>query len=149
MRGASRSPLAMRTVPPRFSSFAAAAARKSKGNGLGHADIHRDRAVVTLPGYFRPTKLWDLLVIHQRRLVAAIELSLGIVAERRVDSLNTGGALLFSQMQKHRDWWPSLFLWSQTVRQSVDATNVLRWAAATCCGPRLMGNIGATLVPYQ
>ena len=45
-----------------------------KGNGLGHADIHRDRAVVTLPGYFRPTKLWDLLVIHQRRLVAAIEL---------------------------------------------------------------------------
>lgn len=45
-----------------------------KGNGLAHADIHRDRAVVTLPGYFRPTKLWDLLVIHQGRLVAAIEL---------------------------------------------------------------------------
>lgn len=45
-----------------------------KANGLGHADIHRDRAVVTLPGYFRPTKLWDLLVLHQGRLVAAIEL---------------------------------------------------------------------------
>jgi hypothetical protein len=45
-----------------------------KANGLGHANIHRDRAVVTLPGYFRPTKLWDLLVIHQGRLVAAIEL---------------------------------------------------------------------------
>lgn len=45
-----------------------------KGNGLGHADIHRDRALVTLPGYFRPTKLWDLLVIHGGRLVAAIEL---------------------------------------------------------------------------
>lgn len=45
-----------------------------KANGLAHADIHRDRAVVTLPGYFRPTKLWDLLVIHQGRLVAAIEL---------------------------------------------------------------------------
>lgn len=43
-------------------------------NGLGHADIHRQRAVVTLPGYFRPTKLWDLLVMHQGRLIAAIEL---------------------------------------------------------------------------
>jgi hypothetical protein len=45
-----------------------------KANGLRHADIHRDRAVVTLPGYFRPTKLWDLLVLHEGRLVAAIEL---------------------------------------------------------------------------
>lgn len=43
-------------------------------NGLSHAQIHRDRAVVTLPGYFRPTKLWDLLVIHEGRLIAAIEL---------------------------------------------------------------------------
>ncbi len=43
-------------------------------NGLSHAQIHRDRAVVTLPGYFRPTKLWDLLVIHEGRLIAVIEL---------------------------------------------------------------------------
>ena len=45
-----------------------------KENGLGHADIHQTRSVVTLPGYFRPTKLWDLLVINKGRLVAAIEL---------------------------------------------------------------------------
>lgn len=45
-----------------------------KANGLSEADIHRARALVTLPGYFRPTKLWDLLVIHEGRLVAAIEL---------------------------------------------------------------------------
>lgn len=45
-----------------------------KANGLGHADIHLTRALVTLPGYFRPTKLWDLVVIHQGHLVAAIEL---------------------------------------------------------------------------
>ena len=32
------------------------------------------RAVLTLPGYFRPTKLWDLLVIHKGELIAAIEL---------------------------------------------------------------------------
>jgi hypothetical protein len=30
--------------------------------------------MLTLPGFFRPTKLWDLLVIHQGELVAAIEL---------------------------------------------------------------------------
>jgi hypothetical protein len=45
-----------------------------KANGLGHAAIHQQRAVVTLPGYFRPTKLWDLLVINEGRLIAAIEL---------------------------------------------------------------------------
>lgn len=45
-----------------------------EANGLGHADIHQTKALVTLPGYFRPTKLWDLLVIHQGRLIAAIEL---------------------------------------------------------------------------
>lgn len=45
-----------------------------RANGLGHADIHLTRALVTLPGYFRPTKLWDLVVIHQGHLLAAIEL---------------------------------------------------------------------------
>lgn len=45
-----------------------------KANGLAHASIHQQRALLTLPGYFRPTKLWDLLVIHQNRLIAAIEL---------------------------------------------------------------------------
>jgi hypothetical protein len=43
-------------------------------NGLGQADIHLSRRVLTLPGYFRPTKLWDMLVINDGRLVAAIEL---------------------------------------------------------------------------
>jgi len=42
-------------------------------NGLAHADIHQDRRVLTLPGYFRPTKLWDLLVINEGRLIAAFE----------------------------------------------------------------------------
>ncbi len=44
-----------------------------RANGLDHADIHRGVSVVTLPGYFRPTKLWDLLVINEGRLVAALE----------------------------------------------------------------------------
>lgn len=45
-----------------------------KANGLVRAEIHRQRAVLTLPGYFRPTKLWDLLVIHKGELIAAVEL---------------------------------------------------------------------------
>lgn len=45
-----------------------------EANGLAHAQIHQQRAVLTLPGYFRPTKLWDLLVIYKGQLIAAIEL---------------------------------------------------------------------------
>ena len=45
-----------------------------KANGLAHAEIHRNRTMLTLPGYFRPTKQWDLLVIHKGELIAAIEL---------------------------------------------------------------------------
>jgi len=43
-------------------------------NGLAQADIHLSRRVLSLPGYFRPTKIWDMLVISNGRLVAAIEL---------------------------------------------------------------------------
>ena len=42
-------------------------------NGLPKADIMLKRRVLTLPGYFRPTKLWDLLVMNQGKLIAAIE----------------------------------------------------------------------------
>ena len=44
-----------------------------KANDLPDAQIHQKRAVLTLPGYFRPTKLWDLLVIDNGRLIAALE----------------------------------------------------------------------------
>ncbi|ASL73568.1 PaeR7I family type II restriction endonuclease [Ralstonia pseudosolanacearum] len=45
-----------------------------KSNGLDHAEIHQRRAMLTLPGFFRPTKLWDLLVLYKGELIAAIEL---------------------------------------------------------------------------
>ena len=54
--------------------FAALMIDLVEANGLGHADIHRKRHVLTLPGFFRLTKLWDILVIHQGRLVAALEM---------------------------------------------------------------------------
>jgi hypothetical protein len=43
-------------------------------NGLGDAHMMIGRRLLTLPGFFRPTKLWDLLVINEGRLVAAVEL---------------------------------------------------------------------------
>lgn len=44
-------------------------------NGLHEgAVIYKQRASLALPGFFRPTKLWDLLVIYKTQLIAAIEL---------------------------------------------------------------------------
>ena len=43
-------------------------------NGLDSAQIYMNRAMLTLPGFFRPTKLWDILVLQRGELFAAIEL---------------------------------------------------------------------------
>lgn len=40
--------------------------------GLGQADI-RTRTALELPGYYRPEKKWDLVVVSRNQLVAAIE----------------------------------------------------------------------------
>ncbi len=45
-----------------------------EGNGLKDPTIiQRGRIPLTLPGYFRPTKQWDMLVLRENRLVAALE----------------------------------------------------------------------------
>jgi hypothetical protein len=44
-----------------------------EANGLTDAVVRRNKSTLTLPGYFRPTKLWDLLVLKEGRLVAALE----------------------------------------------------------------------------
>jgi hypothetical protein len=36
--------------------------------------IHRDKSLVVLPGFFRPTKQWDVLAVHRDRLLVALEL---------------------------------------------------------------------------
>lgn len=45
-----------------------------EANGLIDAEVHTSRALVTLPGYFRPSKDWDLVITRGGRLIAAIEL---------------------------------------------------------------------------
>lgn len=44
-----------------------------KANELTEAVIRLDGRLLTLPGFFRPTKLWDLLVLNNGRLIAALE----------------------------------------------------------------------------
>lgn len=44
-----------------------------QGNGLKHAEIHLNHRVLTLPGFFRPTKLWDMIIIDRGVLIAALE----------------------------------------------------------------------------
>ena len=53
--------------------FAAIIYELLRTNGVPGESVFRDRAV-ELPGYFRPTKKWDLLVVHQSQLLAVIEL---------------------------------------------------------------------------
>lgn len=43
-------------------------------NGLTPDDVYLTGSLTILPGYFRATKSWDLLVVHQHVLVAALEL---------------------------------------------------------------------------
>ena len=45
-----------------------------KANGPPAAQVHLQRSVLTLPGFFRPSKLWDVLVMNGNHLIAAIEL---------------------------------------------------------------------------
>jgi len=43
-------------------------------NGISQFEIHTDKkADLTIPGFFRPMKNWDLLVVSRGHLIAAIE----------------------------------------------------------------------------
>ena len=61
------------TAGKNMDGFIALVTHVVRANGLALADIHLKRRVLTLPGYFRPTKLWDILVINRGRLIAALE----------------------------------------------------------------------------
>lgn len=44
-----------------------------KANGLVDAQVCEKNRVLTLPGFYRPTKLWDLIIMRRGQLVAALE----------------------------------------------------------------------------
>src|SRR3546814_16052750 len=41
--------------------------------GLHEQSVHTRKSRVVLPGFFRATKNWDVLVIHERRLLGVFE----------------------------------------------------------------------------
>ena len=61
------------TAGKNMDGFLAVAQSLVKANGLDSAEICVNQRVLTLPGFFRPTKLWDMLVTCRDQLVAALE----------------------------------------------------------------------------
>jgi hypothetical protein len=61
------------TAGKNMDGFLALVADIVNANGLQDASIQLKRKVLCLPGFFRPTKLWDMLVLHEGQLLAALE----------------------------------------------------------------------------
>ena len=62
------------TAGKNLDGFVAMVRQVIVSNGIPKADVYTSgRAEVTIPGFYRPTKNWDLLVVSRGRLVAAIE----------------------------------------------------------------------------
>lgn len=61
------------TAGKNMDGFLAIVRKLVAANGLPDAQVQVSRKLLTLPGYFRPTKVWDVVVIHEGRLVAALE----------------------------------------------------------------------------
>ena len=61
------------TAGKNMDGFIAIAQSLIKGNGLALAGVYLQQRFLALPGFFRPTKLWDMLVMDQGKLVAALE----------------------------------------------------------------------------
>jgi hypothetical protein len=62
------------TAGKNMDGFIALVRQIIRDNGLDDTEIHTGlRGNLTLPGFFRPTKNWDLLVVSRGRRVAAVE----------------------------------------------------------------------------
>lgn len=104
--------------------------------GVPAASIFTGRGNTVVPGYFRPAKKWDLLVVHEGRLYCAVELksqvgSLGNNANNRFEEA-IGNAVDFSHAHHagafssdERPWVGYVFLLAPTR----DATPPVRTAS--------------------
>jgi hypothetical protein len=57
-----------------MAGFALTIAELAKSLGIKGTDIYATRRLADLPGFYRPTKEWDLLIVVNDQLLAAIEL---------------------------------------------------------------------------
>ena len=61
------------TAGKNFDGFSRMFAQLAKVHGGKSLGIYLNKAHVVLPGHFRPSKQWDLVLIHEGRLIAALE----------------------------------------------------------------------------
>jgi hypothetical protein len=95
--------------------------------GVPAASIFTGRSDTVLPGYFRPAKKWDLLVVHRGELFGAVELksqvgSLGNNANNRFEE-SIGNAVDFERAHRlgtvravHKPWVGYLFVLAPTTK---------------------------------
>lgn len=103
--------------------------------GFGRHEV-RFRAGVELPGYYRPTKKWDLVVVRDGRLCAAIELksqvgSIGNNFNNRTEEALGNSTDLWRAYEKellgaHQPWLGYFFF----LQDSEDTTKPVRLAAS-------------------
>jgi len=62
------------TAGKNLDGFAAMIAGEVKKVGPKDLEIHMLKQLVVLPGYFRPAKQWDVVVVYKGKLLGAIEL---------------------------------------------------------------------------
>jgi type II restriction enzyme len=105
-----------------------------KANGLEHAEIHQNKAMLTLPGYFRPTKSWDVLVIYKGELVAAIELKSQVgpsfgnnFNNRTEEAIGTAHDLWTAYREEAFGKQPRPFVgWLMMVEDAAESRNIVR-----------------------
>jgi len=61
------------TAGKNFDGFVQMLAGLAAKHGSKDLQIHQNKSNVVLPGHFRPSKQWDLVLIYQGRLIAALE----------------------------------------------------------------------------
>ena len=61
------------TAGKNLDGFATLFAKLAKSKASKDLKIYQNKAQVVLPGHFRPTKQWDLVLIYQGRLIATLE----------------------------------------------------------------------------
>ena len=101
-------------------------------NGMPDADIFTDKKL-EVPGFFRPTKKWDIIVVHKGRLVVAMELksqsgSIGNNFNNRTEeAIGSAKDLLTAFREKafktsQKPWMGSLIL----LEESEKATRIVK-----------------------
>jgi hypothetical protein len=104
-----------------------------RANGLAHASICLTKRVVALPGFFRPTKQWDMLVFNGKRLVAAIEMKSQVGSfgnnfnNRTEEAIGTGVDLLTAYREGALGDQPKPFLgWLMLIEDCEDSRRPVR-----------------------